>query len=253
MSNYKYQKNFSAQYGVLYNYTVRQQKANKVVAVLKDFLKNDFKKLNLLDIGSSTGIMTKLLSENFSKTIGIDIDEQGVKYSIENFENEHLSFKIDDAMNLSFSSNTFDVINCSHIYEHVPDSKKLMSEIYRVLKPGGVCFFAAGNKLVFMEAHYNLPLLSVIPKLMAHRYIKIFRKADFYYETHLTYWGLRKLVSNFEVTDYTIEVIKNPEKYYATEIVRNNSFSQFMYLKVLNLAYWLCPTFIWVLRKKKTI
>ena len=192
MSDYKYQESFSAQYEVLYNYAERQYKANKIIAVLKDFLKGDLKKLKLLDIGSSTGIMTNLLSEHFSETIGIDIDEQGVKYSNENFKNEHLSFRIDDAMNLSFSDNSFDVVNCSHIYEHVPDSKKLMSEIYRVLRPGGVCFLAAGNRFTFMEAHYHLPLLSVIPKWMAHKYIKIFKRVDLYYETHLTYWGLKK-------------------------------------------------------------
>lgn len=199
MSDYKYQENFSAQHGELYNFAERQQKANKIIAVLKDFLQDDLKKLKLLDIGSSTGIMTNLLSEHFSETIGIDIDEQGIKYSKENFENEHLSFRIDDAMNLSFLDNSFDVVNCSHIYEHVPDSIKLMNEIYRVLKPSGVCFLAAGNRFVFMEAHYHLPLLSVIPKWLAHKYIRMCRKADFYYETHLTYWGLRKLVRKFDI------------------------------------------------------
>jgi ubiquinone/menaquinone biosynthesis C-methylase UbiE len=250
MENYQYQYNFSDQHTVLFNYSERQQKANKIIAVLKDFLKDDFKDLKLIDIGSSTGIMTKLLSEHFSETVGIDIDEQGVKYARENFENDHLSFSTSDAMNINFPDNSFDVVNCSHIYEHVPDSKKLMSEIYRVLKPGGVCFLAAGNRFVFMEAHYNLPLLSVIPKWMAHKYIKIFKKADFYYETHLTYWGLKKLVSKFEVDDYTIRIIKNPTKFYATEMVKENSLAQFLYLKILKMAYWLSPDFIWILQKK---
>jgi ubiquinone/menaquinone biosynthesis C-methylase UbiE len=250
MVDYKYQENFSAKYEVLYNYTGRQQKANKIIAVLKDFLEDDLKNLKLLDIGSSTGIMTKLLSEHFYETIGIDIDELGVKYSNGNFKNDHLSFILDDAMNLSFSENSFDVVNCSHIYEHVPDSKKLMSEIYRVLKPGGVCFFAAGNRFVFMEAHYKLPLLSVVPKWIAHKYIKLIKKADFYYENHLTYWGLKKLVSEFEINDYTKEIIKNPQNFFASEMVKEKSSLQFFYLTVLNLAYWLCPTYIWVLKKK---
>jgi ubiquinone/menaquinone biosynthesis C-methylase UbiE len=159
---------------------------------------------------------------------------------------------VDDAMKLSFFDNSFDVVNCTHIYEHVPDSKQLMREVYRVLKPGGVCFFAAGNRLVFLEAHYKLPLLSVVPKFIAHKYIRFFKKADYYYENHLTYWGLRKLVSNFEIFDYTIKIIKNPKKYFASDMVKENSIAQFIYLNVLKMAYWLCPTFIWVLRKKQT-
>jgi ubiquinone/menaquinone biosynthesis C-methylase UbiE len=250
MDNYVYQKNFSNNHNELYNYSEREQKAKKIIEVLKDFIKGDLKDLKLLDIGSSTGIMTKLLSEHFYETIGIDIDEHGVRYSDENFGNDHLDYRVDDAMSLSFSENSFDVINCSHIYEHVPDSKQLMDEIYRVLKPGGVCFFAAGNRFVFMEAHYKLPLLSVVPKWFAHKYIKLFKKADFYYEKHLFYWGLKKLVAKFEIHDYTKEIIKNPQKYFATEMVKENSLMQFFYLIVLNLAYWLCPTYIWVLKKK---
>ncbi len=102
MSYYKYQNNYSENMKY-YNYEGRQQKANKIIAVLKDYLKRDLKHLKLLDIGSSTGIMTKLLSEHLNETIGIDIDEQGVRYSNENFKNDHLSFMVDDAMSLSFS------------------------------------------------------------------------------------------------------------------------------------------------------
>jgi len=125
-----------------------------------------------------------------------------------------------------------------------------MDEIYRVLRLGGVCFFAAGNRFVLIEAHYHLPLLSVIPKWMAHKYIKIFKKSDYYYETHLTYWGLKKLVNQFEINDYTIQIIKNPIKFYASEMVTENSLSHFIYLNILKIAYWICPTYIWVLKKR---
>jgi SAM-dependent methyltransferase len=32
---------------------------------------------------------------------------------------------------------TFDIVICNHVLEHVPDDKKALSELYRVLKPGG--------------------------------------------------------------------------------------------------------------------
>lgn len=250
MENYRYQNNFSSMHGELYDYSGRAQKANKIIAVLKDYFRGDLSSLKLIDIGSSTGIMTKLLSKHFSESVGIDIDERAVRYSKNNFENKQLKFYLQDAMNIGFPDNSFDVVNCSHIYEHVPDSKRLMSEVYRILKPGGVCFLAAGNRLVFMEAHYKLPLLSVVPKWMAHKYIRLFKRANFYYENHLTYWGLKKLVSRFEINDYTIKIIKNPKQYFATEMIKENSITQFIYLAVLKLAYWICPTYIWLLRKK---
>lgn len=249
MKKYQYQNNFSDMHNELYNNLERIQKANKIIMVLEDYLKDQFNNLNLLDIGSSTGIITNILSKKFLNTVGIDIDEKAINYSKCNFENDKLHFFIQDSMNINYPDNSFDVVNCTHIYEHVPDSLQLMREIYRVLKPGGVCYFSAGNRLVFMEAHYKLPLLSIIPKWLAHKYIKLFRKANSYYETHLTYWGLKKLVSKFEVIDYTRNIIKYPTKYYATEMIKDNSISQFIFLLLLRVAYWLCPTYVWLLKK----
>ncbi len=42
-----------------------------------------------------------------------------------------------DICNLPFEDNTFDVLLCNHVLEHIPDDTKAMQELYRVLKPGG--------------------------------------------------------------------------------------------------------------------
>ena len=42
-----------------------------------------------------------------------------------------------DICNLPFESNSFDVILCNHVLEHIPDDTKAMKELFRVLKPGG--------------------------------------------------------------------------------------------------------------------
>ncbi|GLU42487.1 SAM-dependent methyltransferase [Muricauda sp. NBRC 101325] len=42
-----------------------------------------------------------------------------------------------DICNLPFADNSFDVILCNHVLEHIPDDTKAMQELYRVLKPGG--------------------------------------------------------------------------------------------------------------------
>lgn len=43
-----------------------------------------------------------------------------------------------DIQNIQYDDNYFDFIYCSHILEHVPDDIKAMSELRRVLKPGGI-------------------------------------------------------------------------------------------------------------------
>ena len=42
-----------------------------------------------------------------------------------------------DICNLPFEDNSYDVILCNHVLEHIPDDTKAMSELLRVLKSGG--------------------------------------------------------------------------------------------------------------------
>lgn len=42
-------------------------------------------------------------------------------------------------LDLPFAENTFDVVICNHVLEHIEDDHKAMTELIRVLKPGGFC------------------------------------------------------------------------------------------------------------------
>jgi len=46
-----------------------------------------------------------------------------------------------DICNLPFQDNTYDMILCNHVLEHIPDDTKAMKELYRVMKPGGIGIF----------------------------------------------------------------------------------------------------------------
>lgn len=43
-----------------------------------------------------------------------------------------------DITNLPFKDNTFDIIFCNHVLEHIPDDTKAMQELHRVLKSSGM-------------------------------------------------------------------------------------------------------------------
>lgn len=42
-----------------------------------------------------------------------------------------------DICNLPFDDNSFEIIFCNHVLEHIPDDTKAMEELYRVMKPNG--------------------------------------------------------------------------------------------------------------------
>ncbi|MBQ0768107.1 MAG: methyltransferase domain-containing protein [Bizionia sp.] len=46
-----------------------------------------------------------------------------------------------DICNLPFKDNSYDIILCNHVLEHIPDDTKAMQELYRVMKPGGYGVF----------------------------------------------------------------------------------------------------------------
>ena len=46
-----------------------------------------------------------------------------------------------DICDLPFDDESFDVVFCNHVLEHIEDDKKAMNELFRVLKPGGLGIF----------------------------------------------------------------------------------------------------------------
>jgi ubiquinone/menaquinone biosynthesis C-methylase UbiE len=152
-------------------------------------------------------------------------------------------------MALEFDESTFDVVICSQVYEHVPDAEKMIKEIYRVLKPAGICYFAATNRLSIEEYHYGLPFLSVIPRPLGHFYMRLAGKGRYYYEKHFSYWGLKKITRAFRVIDYTRQSIHDPEKYGVAYMLPVNSRKQRLARIIVDRFYWLCPGYIWLLVK----
>ena len=43
----------------------------------------------------------------------------------------------EDLTGLSYTSDSFDLLICNHVLEHIPDDRTALSEIHRVLRPGG--------------------------------------------------------------------------------------------------------------------
>ena len=84
----EYQFGFSDMHPrAMYDSQQHAQKANKTIAVISDYLSNigaDPANLSLLDIGCSTGYLSCIYGQYFSRVVGIDIDEPAVNFANEN-------------------------------------------------------------------------------------------------------------------------------------------------------------------------
>ena len=234
----------------------RLRKARKTVVVILDVLRQagvDPRETRLLDIGCSTGILTRHYAEFFGNVVGIDIDDGAVEWARKNRAAENLAYRIGDSMDVPFPSGDFDLVTCTHIYEHVPDAQRMLDEIFRVLRPGGFCFFAAENRLRVWDGHYNLPFVTVLPRPLANLYVRVTGRGQRRYETHRTLWGLKRMVRAFEVTDYTRAVVRDPGTFEATDMIRPGSRKQRVANALLSAAYWASPTYLWILRKPQEV
>jgi ubiquinone/menaquinone biosynthesis C-methylase UbiE len=73
---------------------------------------------------------------------------------------------------LPYADVLFDVVLCLDVLEHVQDVEAVLSETYRVLKPGGVALATVPNRRAFRDPHYHLPLINWLPTPLADRIIE---------------------------------------------------------------------------------
>ncbi len=106
-------------------------------AYLKKFInKNKLNNLKILDV-SSPYIMSYILCKG-NKVTKTDIDQSEKKFID---ENKNLIFKIEDATNLSFSDNTFDLVYSVSVIEHIYEKYvKAIREMVRVVKKDGYVY-----------------------------------------------------------------------------------------------------------------
>lgn len=225
----------------------RLKKAKKVIKILQMHL-GELSNKNLLDIGCSSGIMTDYYADFFQEVDALDIDQKAIEYALSNTKNKNINFILSPLEELQVEKR-YDVMICSHIYEHVPDSSILFERIYDLLKSGGVCYFAAGNRYQIYENHYNLYFLSYLPKKLANFYLKITKKGNYYYENHLSLLKLNKITKKFIKHDFTLEVIKHPKRYEADDMLEQDSFKHKIIVLLSKIFYFFIPTYIWVLEK----
>jgi len=104
---------------------------------IADYLKGKEYK-SLLDIGSGTGYLIHMLSQNYeAEYVGLDLSENMVREADKkNIKNARFLEGRSDA--LPFADNTFDVVTCSQSFHHYPDTDGALQEAYRVMKPKGI-------------------------------------------------------------------------------------------------------------------
>ncbi|MCR5861136.1 class I SAM-dependent methyltransferase [Flavobacterium sp. J372] len=103
---------------------------------------------NLLDIGAGTGDFANEAQKSGWTVTGFEPSEKA--RAIAKSKGVHL---VDDTADLS--EGTFDIITMWHVLEHVPDVEKQITELKRLVKPGGHIVIAVPNFKSFDANYYG--------------------------------------------------------------------------------------------------
>ena len=99
---------------------------------------------NILELGCGNGMLWKKNLYRIPDDISITLTDfsEGMVASAKKLMNGESRFKynVADAQNISYESGEFDIVIANHMLYHMPDRKKAISEISRVLRDDGILY-----------------------------------------------------------------------------------------------------------------
>ena len=194
----------------------------------------NFKKYNLkndgtmLDVGCGEGrhIFGVMQDYPMMKCFGLDMDNKSLEIAEEGYEyfesisNVGAEFLKGSAYSLPFSDDTFDLIVCSEVLEHLHEYNDAVMEIYRVLKPGGkfyasvpaswpekICWFLSKDYQNQPGGHLRIFNQKRLVKEIEESGFK-FLASEKFHSIHSPYWWLRCFFWNTQDKNFLVNLYK---------------------------------------------
>ena len=120
-----------------------------------------------LEVGPGSGIYLPVLANLFKKVYASDIKDAYLKHarsSLREFDN--LSLIVDDITDSNLPDDSFDLILCTEVIEHIVDLQAAIVQIRRLLKPGGVLVLSTPQRYSPLEILAKIAFLPGIIQLV---------------------------------------------------------------------------------------
>ncbi len=111
------------------------------------FAKDYVKGKRVLDIGCGQGYGSDYLAQAASSVLGIDYNQDAVRFARDTYRKPNLSFEALDAKDLGSLKPSFDVICSFQVIEHIRDTDGFLGSIKGLLAEDGVFICSTPNKL----------------------------------------------------------------------------------------------------------
>lgn len=137
----------------------------------------------VLDVGCGGGILSEALAQRGADVTGIDMGDAPLGVAKLHQLESGLSINYQKSTAEDFAKeheNSFDIVTCLEMLEHVPDPSSVINACAKMVKPGGTVFFSTINRnpkaflLAIVGAEY---VLRMLPR-GTHEYAKFIRPSE---------------------------------------------------------------------------
>ncbi|SFE66168.1 3-demethylubiquinone-9 3-methyltransferase [Roseivivax sediminis] len=123
----------------------------------------------VLDLGCAGGFMAEPMTRRGAEVTGLDPAEEAIRAARDHAASEGLdiAYAVGVGEALPFEPARFDIVVCVDVLEHVADRAQVLSEVARVLAPGGVFLFdtIARNRLAaLLTVRLAEDVLGLLPR-----------------------------------------------------------------------------------------
>lgn len=227
--------------------------------------------LSILDLGSGEGGTAKIFSK---KNLVVSFDINVNRLQNQKSQGKFINLINGNALFLPFKEKSFDVIILQDVIEHVPNTERLIKNIYESLKQNGVIYLSTPNRFSFFniisDPHWGFPLVSLMKRQQIKKYfLKYLRKHEQNREDAAELLSLEEIIrlfsDKFELKLYTqhsvhnllngskgivwssfhLTLIKIVNKFYLKKILFKLANDEY---KIINRFF--TPTFYFILKKK---
>ena len=150
---------------------------------IKEQCGGSIKDKRILDVGCGGGILCESLALEGAEVVGIDLAEAGLEVAKLHLLESGLDVNYQKITAEEFAESnaeTFDIVTCMEMLEHVPEPSSIIKSCSKLAKPQGKVFFSTINRnpksyfFAIVGAEY---VLNLLPK-GTHNYEKFIRPSE---------------------------------------------------------------------------
>lgn len=226
---------------------IKQQNQIQIPFILR-YYKRNIRKAKILDIGCGTGGATVAWALRGAGCVGIDMSEKDLRIAMLRAASEGVKplFKQVKGTKLPFGKESFDLVICDQVLEHVPDFNETIKEIGRVLKKNSIAYIDLPNRFFPFDPHYRLLFAHWTPQKIHRFLVKVSKRK--YYDYPVFFRAYNEIKNSILKNGF--EIIADSKNFIQSSESKGAKYAVAKLGVKLVPFYFFSPTLQFVIKKK---